>query len=1161
MPAPRRWLIPVSRLEDAGAARAAIDGVHTHAPGDTAVALWCGPGERPAPLGAADELLTPADLGLDAAAVGIARASYAPGELAWVVLPAALLRLTEAGGPVAVLAPEVQLCGETAALWPSAAAEVRLFPTAERLRPGAITRPDPASGYPPPHHPLATLDRDASGLLSGRLWIVGGAEAAAAVADAWPLRLDAPPPSEEAQPHRIVPAALELLALHGRATVHPTPALLLSTPALAQHDLTAPGGVLHSDGEPVVAVTFTRFDPHHPEVMSPGRLDVRLSDVPALAAVSRARAATMLAHDVEGPDRSALPPELRDYDQLPNGVILEKWARGLLRQGVRAGRITQSPYEPAGLAEVDAYFREPAVRGGSLGINRALLAFWAARPELQAAYGNLDGPDAHGLIGWAHVFGPQAGFPVAFAPPHADPAPPATSTSPDTAGVNLAGYFTSELGLGEGARQLATALTAAGEPVTAIQGLVRPSTRQQAEFQPEPPAAADHDVNLLVVNGDIVPSFAEDVGPAFFDGRRTAALWWWECEPFPIDEWRAALEWVDEIYVGTGFVKDLIAPHVDVPVRQFPMPVSLVPSAPLPRSEFGIPDDVPMFFYMWDYHSSEVRKNPSGLARAFKEAFPEPGEAVLVLKCINHHNLPEAHERVLLEIGDRPDIVLVDRFLPSNAKNRLMELCDCYVSPHRSEGFGHTPAEAMLLGKPVIATGYGGNLDYMAPDRGILLDYELVPIGKAAAPYPAHGFWAEPNHDQLVEQLRWVATHPDEARAMGERAKAYMQTHHGPEATGRALRDLLAQTRAASPRPGSSGPAPAATPAPPRSLPRRLGKRALRSVPAIGKVRRKWWALMDRAVHARTADVRTDLHGVDARVGQVEADHHAALVEMQKVHAEVIDHVETGKDELRDAIEAQLKTLDTRVTDHLDRHAASPWLTPDAGVQYREDPVLGRVIAADRSEGTGDRYADFLAMFRGPYDRVLELMAPYGELLQGQGPLLDIGCGRGELLEVATTAGIEARGVDLDVELVRQAAERGHSAEAGDGIEALRRATDGSLGAVTAIHVVEHLEVDALSQLFSEALRALRPGGVLITETINPHEVSAATTFWVDPTHRGPVFPQVAMALALSVGFGDVAVFAPGGSGDWEADRLTSTRYTLMARRTATPVSDEGPGR
>lgn len=1141
----RRWLIPVGTIEQTAAARAAVDGVRTHAPGDAAVVLWCDHGDVPEPLAAADARLTPADLGISADALGILRASYRPGELPWLLVPTALLHLTEQPGPVAVLAPEVQLCGPTDAIWAQDAAEVRAFTVTSSVRPSPVTRPDPTSGYLPPQHPISAYKFETWGLVSGLLWSVADRAAAGAVAETWPFDLDAPPPAEDTRPDVIAPAGLEVLAFHGRAAVQSTPAVLLSAPALVGRELTHEGGVLRSDGEPVVAVGFPGFDPHHPEVLSPGRLDVRLSEHPALVTVTRARAAAMLAHEVEHPNREGRSTELGIHDELPNGAILEKWTRRLVRAGVRAGKITRSPFSAEGLAQLETYFREPASRGGSLGINRALLAFWSARLELQRAYPVLDGPDAHGLIGWANVFGPDAGFPTCFAPPRVEPATHERSSAPDTPGVNLAGYFTSELGLGEGARQLATALRSAGEPLTAIQGLVRPATRQEAEFVPEPPAAADHDVNLLVVNGDIVPSFAEDVGDAFFAGRRTAALWWWECEPFPIDEWRAALQWVDEIYVGTAFVKDLIAPHVDVPVRQFPMPVSLVPSAPLPRSEFGIPDDVPMFFYMWDYHSSEVRKNPSGLARAFKEAFPEPGEAVLVLKCINHHNLPEAHERVLLEIAGRPDIILVDRFLPSNAKNRLMELCDCYVSPHRSEGFGHTPAEAMLLGKPVIATGYGGNLDYMAPDRGILLDYELVTIGKAAAPYPAHGVWADPDHAQLVEKLRWVAEHPEEARAMGERARKYIEEHHSPEATGRALRGLLAQTRAAAPSPERGDPGAGGSARRARELGRRAARRGAQSVPGAGKVRRKARSVAQRIADKLTIDLRNGLRDVNARVDQANADHHVEVVAQAQFRADISEHIEISKDELR----ADHAAIANKVIDHLDRHAAQPWLTPDAGVEFRDDPILGRVMAADRSEGTGDRYADFLAMFRGPYDRVLELMTPYRDVLRGQGPLLDIGCGRGELLEIAASAGIEAHGVDLDVELIRQAIERGHSAEAGDGIAVLERAADDSLGAVSAIHVIEHLEVDALSTLFGEALRALRPGGVLITETINPHEVSAATTFWVDPTHEGPVFPQVAMALALSVGFGEVAVFAPDGTGDWEADRLTSTRYTLVARR------------
>ena len=100
------------------------------------------------------------------------------------------------------------------------------------------------------------------------------------------------------------------------------------------------------------------------------------------------------------------------------------------------------------------------------------------------------------------------------------------------------------------------------------------------------------------------------------------------------------------------------------------------------------------------------------------------------------------------------------------------------MSLHRSEGFGLTPAESMYLGKPVIATGWSGNLDFMTHENSYLVDYELVPVGAEGAPYPADGMWAEPDLDHAARLMRRVFTERDEAAAKGARAAADLRRTH-----------------------------------------------------------------------------------------------------------------------------------------------------------------------------------------------------------------------------------------------------------------------------------------------------------------------------------------------------------------------------------------------
>ncbi len=104
------------------------------------------------------------------------------------------------------------------------------------------------------------------------------------------------------------------------------------------------------------------------------------------------------------------------------------------------------------------------------------------------------------------------------------------------------------------------------------------------------------------------------------------------------------------------------------------------------------------------------------------------------MKSINgHHRLNEL-ERLRAALLHRPDITIIDAYLEPDHKIALTASCDCYVSLHRSEGFGFTMAEAMALGKPVIATAYGGNLDFMTDENSYLVPYKFVPVGPDAVP-------------------------------------------------------------------------------------------------------------------------------------------------------------------------------------------------------------------------------------------------------------------------------------------------------------------------------------------------------------------------------------------------------------------------------------------
>lgn len=186
------------------------------------------------------------------------------------------------------------------------------------------------------------------------------------------------------------------------------------------------------------------------------------------------------------------------------------------------------------------------------------------------------------------------------------------------------------------------------------------------------------------------------------------------------------------------------------------------------------------------------RKNPLGLVRAFQRAFGDEEKAVLFIK-VAHSEFDPASFADLQVACQAGNVRLHEEVMPRQAVNALMATADCYVSLHRSEGFGLTMSEAMSLGKPVIATGYSGNMDFMAAESSFLVDYRMVEIEKDYGPYQKGYVWADPDLDHAVKLMRRVYEHRDQAAAVGRRARedAYRLLH--PQVVGKLVKQRLVE--------------------------------------------------------------------------------------------------------------------------------------------------------------------------------------------------------------------------------------------------------------------------------------------------------------------------------------------------------------------------------
>jgi SAM-dependent methyltransferase len=161
-----------------------------------------------------------------------------------------------------------------------------------------------------------------------------------------------------------------------------------------------------------------------------------------------------------------------------------------------------------------------------------------------------------------------------------------------------------------------------------------------------------------------------------------------------------------------------------------------------------------------------------------------------------------------------------------------------------------------------------------------------------------------------------------------------------------------------------------------------------------------------------------------------------------------------------------------------------------------------------------------LESFRGSEEEIQHRMDRYLPDLQPRAPVLDLGCGRGELLLLLREAGIEATGVEGDPALAEAARRRGLEIVEGDVLEVLKDLGSESQGAVTAVHLFEHLTPATLAVVLAEIRRVLRPGGLLIAECPNPHSLRVgAALYWLDPTHQRPLLPETLELMLIAAGF------------------------------------------
>ncbi|MGW5050822.1 FkbM family methyltransferase [Actinokineospora sp. NPDC004072] len=571
-----------------------------------------------------------------------------------------------------------------------------------------------------------------------------------------------------------------------------------------ERPVTVEDGVPLAGGHRLRFFHFSGYRPEKPWLLShhtPLRPRVRLSDSAALRALCDEYAA-LLREAGYGETLEAIG---YGFAALPDGTKLTPTMRRMFRAAWISAEKKGKALPPAAFGETaEAFVKwlgEPADDQPANSVSRLAAGVWSARADLRAAFPQPFGRDAEAFRTWCRTSGrveenlPDWAVPAEQAPP----APPV-----DALGVNVLGYLTAELGVGEMGRIVHDAIRAAEVPVAAVveDRLVLNRTGLDT---PETAGAPRFPVSLLCVNADQTqPVLAAH--PEVGHQRYRIGLWAWELDHFPA-ELHQAFDLVDEVWTISEFCRSAIAAHSPVPVHVIPVPIR--DPGPRPVRDGGGPTT---FLFAFDYYSIAKRKNPYAVVEAFRRAFPDDSDVRLVIKTLNAEDHPDPAERLRVLAAADPRIEVVDRYLSVEELHEMYASADCYVSLHRSEGFGLTVAEAMVRGLPVIATDYSGTAEFLTPGTGWPIPWTAVAVGKEAGPYPPSARWAEPDVDAAAAAMRAVADDPAEAARRGAAAREHILRTRSMDAAAAWMRTRLTaahrqwRERQSGPRPVDGDP-------------------------------------------------------------------------------------------------------------------------------------------------------------------------------------------------------------------------------------------------------------------------------------------------------------------------------------------------------------------
>lgn len=351
--------------------------------------------------------------------------------------------------------------------------------------------------------------------------------------------------------------------------------------------------------------------------------------------------------------------------------------------------------------------------------------------------------------------------------------PSKTVPSANHAPLVVAGTFRTANGIGQAARQTFYALEAAGlSPIAVDLSKQLASVDLEVPFPLQAMPAVNEGVLIMQINGPETMAALQHLKMGREKNWYTIGYWAWELPIFPAG-WERAFPFLSELWTISEFSAKALRKHKKAPqITVFGHSIHVPKRIKPDRALFKLPKDAFVFLSMADSMSSLTRKNPFATIAGFKQIFADRDNVHLVIKVRNLERHPQADNDLRTAINGAQNISLIDATLTDEELWTLLGSIDCFVSLHRSEGFGLTIVEAMALAKPVIVTAWSGNMDFTTSENAYLVEPEFIPCTDKYGVYSGRQtVWADVSADQAAEAMINVLDHPEKRLGIAQKGQ------------------------------------------------------------------------------------------------------------------------------------------------------------------------------------------------------------------------------------------------------------------------------------------------------------------------------------------------------------------------------------------------------